>query len=130
MKALPESRKFRAASDGDGDVLEGETRALFASGQAKKEKRNSRLPRRYLCHEIPRETRVHIGRGLFSSGPPCRNTDGKAANSARYFHASAPRFALFRVESFLARRAEIRPDGDCRGCHAKPPSDSATTVFV
>lgn len=85
---------------GDGDVLRGETKAPFASGQAKKEKRNSRLPRRYLCHEIPRR---HARRGCFRLAP-CRNTRKSGGFRSGI---STPRvfpFLLFRAELFLSAR--------------------------
>lgn len=45
-------------SDTEG-ILRGE-RERRSSGQAKKEKRNSNMPGRYLCHEIPRRHSVAV----------------------------------------------------------------------
>lgn len=76
MKRLPESRKFRDASDGDGDVSRGERERR---SRRDKRKRKSGIPgcREDICvMKYPRDTRTHRPR-LFSSGAPCRNTEEK-----------------------------------------------------
>ncbi|XP_076655599.1 uncharacterized protein LOC143360510 [Halictus rubicundus] len=102
---------------GEGDFKRG-TRECRSSGQAKKEKRNSSVPARYLCHEITQETQ----RGCFRLLLAMR---GKANSTSIFTHLEEFLAVLFKRLECVSDRDSARTDSRTTSRLASPRSNNS-----
>lgn len=84
---------------GGGGILR-EERECRSSGQAKKEKRNSSVPARYLCHEITQETQRSCFRLLLAMR-------GKANSTSIFTHLEEFLAVLFKRLEYVCNGARL-----------------------